>query len=187
MLSKAGEAEVAAPESPSSPASPTTGLHWFNIFYLASVHAGACYGLALLQSRGPSQMLVPLVVFLCTYVAGAVGVTAGAHRLWAHKSYEASPALKVGNITHTHTHTHTSHLNESLAEELYGRPSTAPSMRMVRRDTCGAQVLLMLMNSIANQGSILRWSRDHRVHHKVHFFPGESFTCGLPALKWGRR
>jgi hypothetical protein len=25
----------------------------------------------------------------------------------------------------------------------------------------------MLMNSIANQGSILRWSRDHRVHHKV--------------------
>lgn len=44
-------------------------------------------------------------------------------------------------------------------------------MRMMRRDTYGAQVLLMLMNSIANQGSILRWSRDHRVHHKVHFFP----------------
>ena len=24
----------------------------------------------------------------------------------------------------------------------------------------------MLMNSIANQGSIYHWSRDHRVHHK---------------------
>ena len=26
--------------------------------------------------------------------------------------------------------------------------------------------LLMLMNSIANQGSIFHWARDHRVHHK---------------------
>lgn len=106
MLSKADEVESSAPESPSSPASPTTGLHWFNIFYLASVHAGACYGLALLQSRGPSHMLVPLVVFLCTYVAGAVGVTAGAHRLWAHKSYEATPALKVGKQHAYSMHTH---------------------------------------------------------------------------------
>jgi stearoyl-CoA desaturase (delta-9 desaturase) len=28
------------------------------------------------------------------------------------------------------------------------------------------RVFLMLMNSIANQGSIYHWSRDHRVHHK---------------------
>jgi hypothetical protein len=52
--------------------------------------------LALLQTRGPVNMLVPLVLLLATYVAGAVGITAGAHRLWSHKSYEASPALKVG-------------------------------------------------------------------------------------------
>jgi stearoyl-CoA desaturase (delta-9 desaturase) len=29
-----------------------------------------------------------------------------------------------------------------------------------------ARVVLMLANSIANQGSIYHWSRDHRVHHK---------------------
>jgi len=28
------------------------------------------------------------------------------------------------------------------------------------------RVFLMLCNSIANQGSILHWARDHRVHHK---------------------
>jgi stearoyl-CoA desaturase (delta-9 desaturase) len=28
------------------------------------------------------------------------------------------------------------------------------------------RVFLMIMNSIANQGSIYHWSRDHRVHHK---------------------
>ncbi len=36
------------------------------------------------------------------------------------------------------------------------------------------RVYLMLANSIANQGSIWHWSRDHRVHHKHsevrHFF-----------------
>lgn len=28
------------------------------------------------------------------------------------------------------------------------------------------RLFLMLVNSIANQGSIWHWSRDHRVHHK---------------------
>lgn len=28
------------------------------------------------------------------------------------------------------------------------------------------RVLLMIMNSGANQGSIFHWSRDHRLHHK---------------------
>jgi hypothetical protein len=32
--------------------------------------------------------------------------------------------------------------------------------------TFGLRVFLMLVNSIANQGSIWHWSRDHRVHHK---------------------
>ncbi|CAN0547966.1 unnamed protein product, partial [Laminaria digitata] len=28
------------------------------------------------------------------------------------------------------------------------------------------RVFMMLINSMANQGSIYHWSRDHRVHHK---------------------
>merc|ERR1719262_2050689 len=54
------------------------------------------------------------------YVCSGLGITAGAHRLWSHKSYKAGPALRL---------------------------------------------VLMIFNSIANQGSIYHWVRDHRVHH----------------------
>jgi len=50
-----------------------------------------------------------------------LGITAGVHRLWSHRSYTASISLRF---------------------------------------------VLMLWNSIANQGSIYHWARDHRVHHK---------------------
>lgn len=50
-----------------------------------------------------------------------LGITAGVHRLWAHRSYDAHWSVRL---------------------------------------------FLMLANSIANQGSIFHWSRDHRVHHK---------------------
>ena len=28
------------------------------------------------------------------YIVGGLGITAGAHRLWAHKSYKATPFLR---------------------------------------------------------------------------------------------
>jgi stearoyl-CoA desaturase (delta-9 desaturase) len=58
--------------------------------------------------------------FICWPISG-LGITAGAHRLWAHRSYKA---------------------------------------------TWPVRLFLMLANSMANQGSIYHWSRDHRVHHK---------------------
>ena len=50
-----------------------------------------------------------------------MGITGGVHRLWAHRSYKATFAMRL---------------------------------------------YLMLANSIANQGSIWHWARDHRVHLK---------------------
>eukprot|EP00398_MALV-I-01_sp_L67-1_P000727 gene727-14_t len=49
-----------------------------------------------------------------------LGITAGAHRLWAHRSYQ-------GNFFY--------------------------------------RCVVMVFNSMANQGTIFHWSRDHRVHH----------------------
>merc|ERR1711935_867440 len=49
-----------------------------------------------------------------------IGVTGGAHRLWAHRTYKAHWTIRT---------------------------------------------FLMLMFSIANQGTIYHWARDHRVHH----------------------
>jgi len=50
-----------------------------------------------------------------------LGITAGAHRLWAHRSYKAALPYRV---------------------------------------------LMMIFQSLACQGSILNWARDHRVHHQ---------------------
>jgi len=50
----------------------------------------------------------------------ALGITAGSHRLWAHKSYEAHWSVRL---------------------------------------------FLMLISSMAHQGSIYHWARDHRTHH----------------------
>lgn len=55
------------------------------------------------------------------WVMSGLGITAGVHRLWSHRSYTASMSVRV---------------------------------------------LLMIWNSIANQGTIYHWARDHRVHHK---------------------
>jgi len=54
------------------------------------------------------------------WFTGIQGITAGAHRLWAHRSYKA--ALPV-------------------------------------------RIWLMIMNSIANQASIITWATEHRIHH----------------------
>lgn len=51
----------------------------------------------------------------------AIGIAAGAHRLWSHRSYRAKLPLRIA---------------------------------------------LMLMQTLAGQGSLFCWSRDHRLHHK---------------------
>lgn len=62
--------------------------------------------------------------FAATYilyvVTGTMGITAGVHRLWSHRSYKAN---------------------------------------------LPARLILGLANTIANQGSIIHWSAEHRVHH----------------------
>mmetsp|Transcript_11931 Transcript_11931/g.21771 ORF Transcript_11931/g.21771 Transcript_11931/m.21771 type:complete len:323 (+) Transcript_11931:140-1108(+) len=46
--------------------------------------------------------------------------------------------------------------------------------------TLPLRVFLMLINSVANQGSIFHWSRDHRVHHKHSETPADPHNA-----KWG--
>jgi len=53
--------------------------------------------------------------------SGALGITAGAHRLWSHKCYKATLPLKL---------------------------------------------MLIVMQTIAGQSSVYRWTVDHRLHHK---------------------
>lgn len=97
-------------------------LNWPMIIYMGLVHLAAIIGVFMIPK---CQKYTLLWAYLLWPITG-LGITAGVHRLWAHRSYEAVLPLRI---------------------------------------------FLMLINSIANQGSIFHWSRDHRVHHKFSDTP----------------
>jgi hypothetical protein len=88
-------------------------IRWRNVFLLGYLHLAALYGLYLTLTSAKllttifcefgcfwilnlTQLFMVLIVsafFL--YQAGGLGITAGAHRLWSHRSYKAKWPLKV--------------------------------------------------------------------------------------------
>jgi len=94
------------------------------VVYLALVHVLSTIGLFYIFSVSWTTLLWTVGL----YVFAGVGITGGAHRLWAHRSYSAHWSVRV---------------------------------------------LLMFANSMANQGTIFHWSRDHRVHHKFSETPSD--------------
>lgn len=87
--------------------------------FLLMFHIFAVIGIVKICMH-PSWLRL-LAEVIVSYVIGGFGITCGAHRLWAHRSYKAAWPFRF---------------------------------------------LLLVCNSVANQGSIYRWSRDHRCHHK---------------------
>ena len=65
-----------------------TALHYTNIFYILGHHMLACYALYSLPSVFSYRLLFELI--LATQLIGMMGITAGAHRLWSHKSFQAT-------------------------------------------------------------------------------------------------
>ncbi|XP_008550319.1 acyl-CoA Delta-9 desaturase [Microplitis demolitor] len=59
---------------------------WRNVIAFIYLHVGSVYGLYLLFTG--AKLLTFMWIFVLGFLAG-VGITAGAHRLWAHKSYKA--------------------------------------------------------------------------------------------------
>eukprot|EP00957_Ditylum_brightwellii_P128975 9839105-Ditylum_brightwellii.AAC.1 len=92
-------------------------INWPMGIYISLVHVVAAVGLLTVPKCSAETLLW---AFLLWPISG-FGITVGVHRLWSHRSYEASPIVRL---------------------------------------------MLMLFNSVANQGSIYHWARDHRVHHK---------------------
>ncbi|XP_061600569.1 stearoyl-CoA desaturase b [Cololabis saira] len=72
-------------------AKPPTILVWRNILLMFILHVGALYGLTLI----PYASFLTLAWTAVCYFISALGVTAGAHRLWSHRSYKASVPLRV--------------------------------------------------------------------------------------------
>ena len=67
-------------------------LHIPNIAYLAGHHILALYALYWLPSIVSWRLLAE--IFLATQLTGMLGITASAHRLWSHKSYEAAAPVR---------------------------------------------------------------------------------------------
>ncbi|XP_051508102.1 stearoyl-CoA desaturase b [Myxocyprinus asiaticus] len=64
---------------------------WRNVILMSLLHLGALYGLTLIPSASVSTLVWTGVCFIIS----ALGVTAGAHRLWSHRSYKASVPLRI--------------------------------------------------------------------------------------------
>jgi stearoyl-CoA desaturase (delta-9 desaturase) len=87
------EWEVEQPfESENQKPRPPTRLVWRNIMAFVFLHSAALYGLYLAITAAKSKTL--FWAYLLHFL-GAVGITAGAHRLWSHKAYKAKNSLKI--------------------------------------------------------------------------------------------
>lgn len=71
----------------------TTSLHYTNLTYLVGHHLLAVYALANLPSVWSFRLV--LEVLLAAQITGMLGITAGAHRLWSHKSFEAAWPVRL--------------------------------------------------------------------------------------------
>jgi len=91
--------------------------NWFMVFYLGICHFFTLFSVLYIFE----YTLKTWITFFVLYYWSGIGITGGAHILWAHRSYKASFLVRL---------------------------------------------YFMICNCFANQGSILHWSRDHRVHHK---------------------
>lgn len=68
-------------------------LVWRNIILFAFLHTAALYGAYLVLSL-QAKLLTVIWAFLL-YQATGLGITAGAHRLWAHRAYKANWPLRI--------------------------------------------------------------------------------------------
>lgn len=66
-------------------------LVWRNILWMLYLHLSALYSFYLL----PDCQWKTILFAILLYVVGGLGVTAGAHRLWAHRSYKAALPLRI--------------------------------------------------------------------------------------------
>lgn len=64
---------------------------WRNVVLMALYHIGAVYALSLIPK---AYTLTWIWAYLC-FLLTALGVTAGAHRLWSHRSYKAKLPLRI--------------------------------------------------------------------------------------------
>lgn len=64
-------------------------INWVHLILLTSTPIASLYGMATTKLETPT-----LIWSIIWYFATGLGITAGYHRLWAHRAYNAAPLLK---------------------------------------------------------------------------------------------
>jgi len=128
-LTQGREVEKKGGLVPTEISSGEVRINWPMLIYMSGTHIVALWGLLVLVAfkgdcpifgNGTAMKGSTCIFAVIMYIVSGLGITAGVHRLWSHRSYKAGLPLRC---------------------------------------------LLMVFNSIANQGTIVHWVRDHRVHH----------------------
>ncbi|CAG2164427.1 unnamed protein product [Oppiella nova] len=64
---------------------------WRNVLLMGSLHIGALYGAYIMLTDAKYQTVI---AWFLMYMSSGLGITAGAHRLWSHRSYRANFAMR---------------------------------------------------------------------------------------------
>uniref|UniRef100_A0A8D8XFC9 Acyl-CoA Delta(11) desaturase n=1 Tax=Cacopsylla melanoneura TaxID=428564 RepID=A0A8D8XFC9_9HEMI len=78
---------------PNKKETPRHHFVWWMIIMLTYLHTASIYGLYLVFTS--SAKLATLIFATVLHLSGAIGVTAGAHRLWSHRCYKANLPLRI--------------------------------------------------------------------------------------------
>ncbi|CAI9599155.1 unnamed protein product [Staurois parvus] len=70
---------------------PPMKIVWRNVILMSLLHMSAVYGVILIPLAKPATLVWAVLCFMLS----ALGVTAGAHRLWSHRSYKARLPLRM--------------------------------------------------------------------------------------------
>jgi len=66
-------------------------IRWRNVGLFIALHIAAVYGMYLIPFALPKTLIFAFAL----YILSALGITAGAHRLWTHRSYHAKLPLRI--------------------------------------------------------------------------------------------
>jgi stearoyl-CoA desaturase (delta-9 desaturase) len=86
------EWEVEQPEEEFTKERPPTEVVWRNVYAFVVLHVAALVGLYMAFTSAQYKTL--FFAYILHFLSG-LGVTAGAHRLWAHRSYKAKTPLRI--------------------------------------------------------------------------------------------
>ncbi|PVD38623.1 hypothetical protein C0Q70_01239 [Pomacea canaliculata] len=85
------EVEPVITEETQTQKRPPRVIVWRNVILFMFLHLGALYGIYVIPQAHPLTWLWTCVM----YVMSGLGITAGAHRLWSHRSYKAKLPMRM--------------------------------------------------------------------------------------------